>query len=450
MMRPLTDFTTITVLGFGLTGVSCARYLLSQKVRPVVLDSRANPPGATDAKDIADQCECYFGPFQLEHLLQSDLIVVSPGIDRRDANLQMAADAGIPMISDIELFAWVVAVPVVAVTGSNGKSTVTELTGHILRNCGMNPAVAGNIGVPVLDYLTNNSDNDCFVLELSSFQLELVESLKLKAACILNITADHLDRYDDERAYERAKHRIYQHASMCIWNRDDEKTKPVFRRRGMSKVSFGTSDAAQGFALTRRADGLWISWQDKPLLSVASLPIQGMHNVQNVQAAMALAHGLGIAPVEAARGVKGFKALPHRCELVFEHKGVRWIDDSKATNVGAAVAAIEGLRPTVPGRLILIAGGDAKGADLGLLRPVLAHVDVLITLGRDGSKIAELKTGARQVQSLNEAVAYAAKHCTDGSMVLLSPACASLDMFANYKERGMKFRAAVEAYYAHD
>lgn len=450
MMRPLTEYSTITVLGFGLTGVSCARYLLTQGVRPVVLDSRTNPPGLTDAKDIAAQCECYFGPFQLEHLLQSDLIIVSPGIDRRDANLQMAADAGIPMISDIELFAWVVSIPVVAVTGSNGKSTVTELTGHILRNCGMKPAVAGNIGVPVLDYLTDATDHDCFVLELSSFQLELVESLKLKAACILNITADHLDRYDDERAYERAKHRIFQHTSMCIWNRDDVKTKPVFRRKGMTKLSFGTSDAAQGFGLIRKPEGLWISWQDKALLKVASLPIQGMHNVLNVQAAMALAYGLGVLPAEAARAVKGFKALPHRCEPVFEHNGTRWIDDSKATNAGAAIAAIEGLRPTVPGQLILIAGGDAKGADLSVLRPVLAHVDVLITLGRDGSKIAELKPGARQVQSLNEAVAYAAKHCKKDSMVLLSPACASLDMFANYKERGMKFRAAVEAYYAHN
>ncbi|RUO33484.1 UDP-N-acetylmuramoyl-L-alanine--D-glutamate ligase [Aliidiomarina sanyensis] len=450
MLKALQDFTTITVLGFGLTGVSCVRYLQSLGITPVVLDTRAAPPGLEQDPALAKASECYFGPLQLEHLLQSDLIIVSPGIDRRQPVIQMAIDAGIPMVSDIELFAWVVDVPVVGITGSNGKSTVTELTGHILRSCGMNPAVAGNIGVPVLDYLTTKESHDCFVLELSSFQLELIDSLKLHAATILNITSDHLDRYDDERAYERAKHRIYQHAKLCVWNRDDAKTMPLFKRRGMQQIAFGAGDAAKGFGVTRSGKRSYITWEDEPLLDVASLPIQGMHNVLNVQAALGLVKGLGIEPAVAAKGIQGFKALPHRCQLIAEHGGVRWIDDSKATNPGAAIAAIEGLRATVPGQLILIAGGDAKGADLSVLQPVLEQIDVLITLGRDGAKIAGLKQGARQVQTLNEAVAYAAKQTSEGSMVLLSPACASLDMFSNYKERGLKFKAAVEAYYAHN
>ncbi|RUO37545.1 UDP-N-acetylmuramoyl-L-alanine--D-glutamate ligase [Aliidiomarina shirensis] len=449
MQRHLRDLNTITVLGFGLTGVSCARYLLSLGIKPIVLDTRKQPPGLLDAPDVAAQCETYFGPLQLEHLLQSDLLLVSPGIDRRDTMLDMAADAGVEMISDIELFAWQVKVPVVGVTGSNGKSTVVELTTHILRRCGMNAVAAGNIGTPVLDSLLPDAKKaDCYVLELSSFQLELVNSLQLTAATILNITSDHLDRYDDERAYERAKHRIYQHTKLCIWNRDDSKTKPLFRRKGMQLISFGSTDAAKDFGITRAKGELALTYANEPFIKESDLPIQGIHNILNVQVAIALAQALGVTLVEAVAGLKGYKSLPHRCELVGEFEHVRWIDDSKATNPGATIAAIEGLRASVKGKLILIAGGDAKGADLSVLKDSLEQVDVLITLGRDGDKIAEQKARSRKVHSLNEAVAYAAKEATKDSVVLLSPACASLDMFKNYAERGQKFREAVEAWYA--
>ncbi len=449
MQRHLRDLNTITVLGFGLTGVSCARYLLSLGIKPIVLDTRKQPPGLLDAPDVAAQCETYFGPLQLEHLLQSDLLLVSPGIDRRDTMLDMAADAGVEMISDIELFAWQVKVPVVGVTGSNGKSTVVELTTHILRRCGMNAVAAGNIGTPVLDSLLPDAKKaDCYVLELSSFQLELVNSLQLTAATILNITSDHLDRYDDERAYERAKHRIYQHTKLCIWNRDDSKTKPLFRRKGMQLISFGSTDAAKDFGITRAKGELALTYANEPFIKESDLPIQGIHNILNVQVAIALAQALGVTLVEAVAGLQGYKSLPHRCELVGEFEHVRWIDDSKATNPGATIAAIEGLRASVKGKLILIAGGDAKGADLSVLKDSLEQVDVLITLGRDGDKIAEQKARSRKVHSLNEAVAYAAKEATKDSVVLLSPACASLDMFKNYAERGQKFREAVEAWYA--
>ncbi|EGN74842.1 UDP-N-acetylmuramoylalanine--D-glutamate ligase [Idiomarina sp. A28L] len=449
MQRHLRDLTTITVLGFGLTGVSCARYLLSLGITPIVLDTRKEPPGLIDAADVAAQCETYFGPLQLEHLLQSDLLLVSPGIDRRDSLLQMAADAGVEMISDIELFAWEVEVPVVGVTGSNGKSTVVELTTHILRQCGINAVAAGNIGTPVLDSLLPGAKKaDCYVLELSSFQLELVNSLQLTAATILNISSDHLDRYDDERGYERAKHRIYQHTKLCVWNRDDTKTKPLFRRQGMQLISFGSTDAAKDFGITTVKDELALTYANKPFIKESELPIQGTHNLLNVQVAVALAQALGVNLAEAVAGLAGYKSLPHRCELVGEFEKVRWIDDSKATNPGATIAAIEGIRASAKGKLILIAGGDAKGADLSVLKDSLAQVDILITLGRDGDKIAEQKTRSRKVHSLNEAVAYAAKEATENSVVLLSPACASLDMFKNYAERGQKFREAVEAWYA--
>ncbi|RUO23523.1 UDP-N-acetylmuramoyl-L-alanine--D-glutamate ligase [Aliidiomarina iranensis] len=449
MHKQLRELNTITVLGFGLTGVSCARYLLSLGITPVVLDTRSEPPGLHDAPEIAAQCETYFGPLQLEHLLQSDLLLVSPGLDRREPLLEMAVDAGVEMISDIELFAWQVDVPVVGVTGSNGKSTVVELTAHILRSCGLNAIAAGNIGVPVLDSLLPGAEKaDCYVLELSSFQLELVNSLQLTAATILNITSDHLDRYDDERAYERAKHRIYQNTKSCIWNRNDSKTKPLFRRKGMQLVSFGSADAAKDYGITKVNGELALTYNNKPLIKESALPVQGIHNLLNVQVAIALAQALGLTLAEAVKGVQGYRALPHRCELVGEYNDVRWIDDSKATNPGATIAAISGIRPGVKGKLILIAGGDGKGADLAVLEEPLTQVDVLITLGRDGDKIAQLKAKSRKVHSLNEAVAFAAKEATKGSVVLLSPACASLDMFRNYAERGQKFREAVEAWHA--
>lgn len=448
MQKSLQDFTSITVLGFGLTGVSCARYLLSLGITPRIMDTRTHPPGFDQAPEIANACECHFGSLRREQLLQSDLIIVSPGIDRRHPEIQATAEAGILMVSDIELFAWVVDVPVIGITGSNGKSTVTELTGHILKQSGFSPAVAGNIGIPVLDYLTAHKVYDCFVLELSSFQLELISSLKLRAATILNISSDHLDRYPDERAYAMAKQRIYQHTDLCVWNRDDKATQPLSHQEGRQNIQFGSSDTNSGFGLQHTDASIAITHDGVFLLDIEQLPIQGLHNALNVQAAIALVMALGVDSATAARGVQGFQSLPHRCQLIAEHAGVRWVDDSKATNPGATIAALRGLRPTVAGKLILIAGGDAKGADLAVLQPELLHVDVLITLGRDGAKIASLKQDAWSVNSLAEAVACAAKHAVTGSMVLLSPACASLDMFKNYQDRGFQFKAAVESHYA--
>ncbi|MCL5255238.1 MAG: UDP-N-acetylmuramoyl-L-alanine--D-glutamate ligase [Gammaproteobacteria bacterium] len=448
--KRLQKYETVTVLGFGLTGVSCARFLLSQGIRPVILDTRSKPPGLEHAPQLVDYCESHFGPLQLEHLLQSDLVIVSPGIDCREGVIAMAADAGVDMVSDVELFAWFANKPMIAITGSNGKSTVTELCGHILRKVGMQPMVIGNIGTPVLEALLPTApEHDCYVIELSSFQLELIESLELNAATILNVSSDHLDRYDDERAYARAKQRIYAHAKTCVWNRDDDATRPLHTPRNKQLVSFGQSDATKGFGLTRVGQDFWLTYDNQKMVACADLPIAGIHNWLNVQAALALVQAMGVPTVEAIAALAGYQALPHRCEVVGEFHGVQWIDDSKATNPGAAIAAIEGFRPATTGKLILIMGGDAKGAELGVLGPFLHdQVDVLITLGRDGDKIAALKQGARPVQSLNEAVAYAAQQATDGSVVLLSPACASLDMFSNYKERGEKFRAAVEAWYA--
>ncbi|WP_113907083.1 UDP-N-acetylmuramoyl-L-alanine--D-glutamate ligase [Aliidiomarina celeris] len=456
MERNLAHYQTVAVAGFGQTGASCARFLLRQGITPLLMDSRQLPPGLQGNEALLERCECYFGGFVAEQVLSADLIIVSPGLDTRTGPLRMAADAGIPLISDIELFAWYVAVPVVAVTGSNGKSTVTELTRYLLEQSGKRAAMGGNIGVPALDLLDPEVNYDCIVLELSSFQLELTETLALEAACILNISPDHLDRYDDERSYQRAKHRIYRNARYRVWNSDDPLTKPRKTAEAKAAVTavksrmlkFGSGANPDGLGLQHDGSQHWLSWRGMRLLQTDQLPLAGKHNWLNVMAALGLCHALELDPSDALKLIQGFKPLAHRCEVVKQQFGVRWIDDSKATNVGATVAAIEGLRADVKGRLVLIAGGDAKGADMRLLDDPLRKVDLLITLGRDGDRIAGLRADAVKVDSLPAAVEYAYHYARAGDTVLLSPACASLDMFNDYRHRGQVFRQAVEARYA--
>ncbi|RUO26622.1 UDP-N-acetylmuramoyl-L-alanine--D-glutamate ligase [Aliidiomarina minuta] len=444
----LKQYERIGVVGLGLTGLSCARFLLQHDITPVLFDTRQQAPQAFQSDSSLNQCETYLGELQLEELLGLDMAIVSPGVPVSLDALKMAADAGVELISDIELFGRLVDVPVIAVTGSNGKSTVVSMCGHILESCGRNPGVGGNIGIPALELL--HKGYDCIVLELSSFQLELTSSLRLAAATVLNVTPDHLDRYPSETAYALAKNRIYRHADMCIYNREDKQTQPTRQRRLQHQVSFGLAASDQGFGVEEQNNESWICFTGQPLLAVKDLPVEGDYNQLNAQAALALVSALGVDIEQAALAVPKFQSLAHRCQLVVEHNGVRWINDSKATNTGAAIAAITGLRPKVPGKLILIAGGDAKGADLGVMKSALEQVDLLITLGRDGRYLAALKPGALQVNDMQQAVNAAYQAAADGSLVLLSPACASLDMFSGFAERGEVFAAAAEACYARD
>ncbi|RUO43092.1 UDP-N-acetylmuramoyl-L-alanine--D-glutamate ligase [Aliidiomarina taiwanensis] len=450
MKRDLQHYTNIAVAGFGNTGVSAVRFLLSKGITPTVVDSRQEPPALTQHAELVAQSECHFGELSVELLLSMDLIIVSPGLDTRKGALRMARDAGVVLISDIELFAWYVQTPVIGITGSNGKSTVTELCYHLLNASGRKAVMGGNIGTPALDLLS--TEHDCVVLELSSFQLDLTYQLELKAACILNISPDHLDRYDDTRDYSRSKHRIYAHAEHMVWNLDDIGTRPQGTAPGVRKLqkstTFGKNMSAEGFCLQRNKGKHWICWRGTRLIETQDLPVVGVHNWLNVMAALGLCLQLGLQPAKALKHIGSFKPLPHRCELIANRFNVRWVDDSKATNPGATEAAILGLRPDVPEKLILIAGGDAKGSDLQELEAPLSSVDVLITLGRDGHRVAALKNGAIQVASMTEAVQVALEHATPGSLVLLSPACASLDMFENYQARGMAFRKAVEVVHA--
>lgn len=439
----LTAYERIGVLGLGVTGLSAAHFLLQHGTQPILLDTREDAAKRLVKEPALRQCELHCGTLKLEVLLGLDLVILSPGIALTDPAMLMARDAGVEFISDIELFARLVEVPVLAVTGSNGKSTVVSLLTHMLKQCGRKVGLGGNIGTPALSLLAD--DYDCMVLELSSFQLEQTYNLELAAACVLNISADHMDRYATLESYSQTKNRIYRKSQVLIFNRDDHRTLPLRVRALQHIVSFGSDDNEHYFGLSMESGEEFISFAGQPLVATDAIPLAGEYNKLNVMAALALAGALGIDLEQAAQAALSFEALEHRCQLIKHANGIRWVNDSKATNVGATKAAINGLRGDVTGKLILIAGGDAKGADLRELKGTLEQVDELITLGRDGPALAALKANAQQVESLADAVKRAASLATQGSLVLLSPACASLDMFNDYTQRGDVFRAAVEA-----
>ncbi|MBT1062083.1 UDP-N-acetylmuramoyl-L-alanine--D-glutamate ligase [Bowmanella sp. Y26] len=423
----------VAVVGLGLTGQSCVRFLLDKGANVSAFDSRESLNLSLPA-----EVQVKLGPFDADSFCQAQLILLSPGLALAEPAIQAALKAGVEVIGDIELFARFNHKPVVAITGSNGKSTVTSLATDMLNASGVNAKMGGNIGTPVLELL--DTDYEVAVLELSSFQLETTHSLAPVAATVLNISADHLDRYTGMQAYQQAKLSIYQGADLCVYSREDKLTVPNV---GGKAMSFGLDNTDYGMGFD--ADSGWIRYQGQPLVELAECSLVGQHNVLNIQASAALALAAG-ATIEGIRqACREFKNLPHRCELVRVHRGVRWVDDSKGTNIGATLAAIEGLRDQVKGKLVLIAGGDGKGADFNELLPALGKVDKLICLGKDGAAIAALKQDSSLVASLEEAVSLADGWTQSGDMVLLSPACASLDMFKNYHHRGQVFATAVEA-----
>lgn len=448
----------IVVLGLGKTGVSVLRYLQNKKQQDKnfndahirVFDSRPNPPGLDEARKILGDAEFLNRRWELEDTLAADLIISSPGIDLREEPIALARDADIPVVGDVELFAQESRLPIVAVTGSNGKSTVTRMVEFIAGKCGKNVVAAGNIGLPVLDLLEQKEQPDAVILELSSFQLESISSLKLKAAALMNISADHMDRYASLDEYIKAKQRIFAHAKTWVLNRQQQDTWPHPITGKL--MTFGSDSHPKHFGLLsgnvdRSIGPVAVISRGDVVLRADQLQLQGIHNLVNVQAALALCQAIDIDIEQAVDAVKEFKGLPHRCELVSDEDGVLWVNDSKATNIGATTAAVEGLRPTVSGRLLLIAGGEGKGADFRELQPTLERVDILLTIGADGPRIGQLFNGSRQVKSLKQAVELAASLVQTGDLVLLSPACASFDQFKNFEHRGDSFRQAVEALY---
>jgi UDP-N-acetylmuramoylalanine--D-glutamate ligase len=435
------------IVGLGKSGMSLVRFLAKQGVSFAVADTRDNPPELATLRQDYPQIDVRCGELDVEFLCRADELYISPGLALATPALQQAAARGVKLSGDIELFARNAKAPIVAISGSNAKSTVTTLVGEMAAAAGKRVAVGGNLGTPALDLLDDSVE--LYVLELSSFQLETTDQLGAEVATVLNVSEDHMDRYSGLPAYHLAKHRIFRGARQVVVNRQDALSRPLIGE-GLPCWTFGLNTPDfHGFGLREENGEKYLAFQFDTLMPVRELKIRGGHNQSNALAALALGHAVGLPFDAMLSSLRTFTGLAHRCQWLRDREGVSYYDDSKATNVGAALAAIEGLGVDIPGKLVLIAGGDGKGADFSALRaPVIAHCRVVLLLGRDAELLAETFGDALpliRVKTLEEAVQRAAEWAQDGDAVLLSPACASLDMFKNFEERGRVFAQAVEA-----
>lgn len=433
------------VVGLGKSGMSLVRFLANRGVSFAVADTREHPPELETLRRDYPQVEVRCGELDVEFLCRADELYVSPGLALATPALQQAAMRGVKLSGDIELFARNAKAPIVAISGSNAKSTVTTLVGEMAAAAGKRVAVGGNLGTPALDLLSD--DVDLYVMELSSFQLETTDQLGAEVATVLNISEDHMDRYSGLPAYHLAKHRIFRGARQVVVNRQDALTRPLIGE-GVPCWTFGLNKPDRnGFGLREENGEKYLAFQFDNLMPVRELKIRGGHNQANALAALALGHAVGLPFDAMLSRLKTFAGLVHRCQWLRELNGVNYYDDSKATNVGAALAAIEGLGADIDGKLVLIAGGDGKGADFTPLKaPVAAHCRAVVLLGRDADLLAATfgdSVPLVRVTTLEEAVQRAADIAREGDAVLLSPACASLDMFKNFEERGQLFARAV-------
>ena len=428
------------IVGLGRTGVSCARHLAARGHRLIVTDSRSSPPGLPELQRLVPEASTVLGGFDPAVLEGADQIVVSPGVSLREPFLQQAAARGLDLIGDIELFAREAGGRVIGITGTNGKSTVTTLVGEMAKAAGILVRVGGNLGEPALDLLAG-PPAAMYVLELSSYQLETTYSLQLEAAAILNVTPDHLDRYRDVAEYAAAKARIFERCLTAIVNLDDALVCRM-TRPGQPRLGFSLSRADADFRVLARDGRDWLAAGTEALMPVDALRLPGRHNAANALAALAVGTACGMPRAAMTSVLTRFEGLPHRSQLVAEAHGVRWIDDSKGTNVGATQAAIAGL----PGPLVLIAGGDGKGQDFRpLAEACRGKVRDALLIGRDARVLGAAIAGSCAVHyanSMEAAVASAARLAQPGDIVLLSPACASFDMFRDYAHRGDEFATA--------
>ncbi len=429
----------IVVIGLGMTGVSVVKHLVKQVPEKAiyVIDTRLNPPGE---EALPSGVTLHKGELKKAWLLDADLIVLSPGICLNHPVIKEAIDKGIEIIGDIELFARAVTAPVIGITGSNGKSTVTSLLGEMAKADGIKVGVGGNIGVPALDLL----EEDCalYVLELSSFQLETTFSLAMKGAAFLNFSEDHMDRYDSLESYLIAKQRIFTHASCAIWNQDDLNTYPLIHKSGHKQdsklCSFGFEKG--DYHLGDYQGGSYFFARDIPLLQVAEMGLFGRHNSANCLAAMALADVAGISKEAQIQAIREYHGLAHRCQKVLSCHDIVWVNDSKATNLASTLAALNGLK--LDGHLHLLVGGDSKGAELIDLKEALSERAVsLYCFGRDKAKFMPLHSSALMFDTLEQAMMAAYQKAKAKDVILLSPAAASLDQFSHFMARGDAFVA---------
>ena len=429
------------VVGLGKTGLSCARYLASLGREVAVVDSRTNPPGLDVLREQCPDLPLFLGGFSEEAFAAADQIVLSPGVSLKEPAVAAAIARGVPVVGDVELFARQVTAPIIAVTGSNGKSTVATLVGAMAQFARRDVRVGGNLGTPALE-LMFLSEPDLYVLERSSFQLETTRSLAPAAAVVLNISPDHMDRYSDLEEYAAAKARVFDNAAVKVANRDDPLVDAMAKGGGVVGFTLG-EPGGDDYGLRESNGRLWLAQGQRLLMPADEVLMPGRHNLANALAALALGEAVGL-PLDAMQSVlRIFPGLPHRSQWVGEQDGVTWYNDSKGTNVGATLAALGGM----PGQVVLIAGGLGKGADFSPLRPVVAEkARAVVLIGQDAGLIEESLKGTVpmvRVGSMDEAVVHAQQLARPGDSVLLSPACASFDMFSGFEARGEAFMAAV-------
>jgi len=444
------------VIGLGATGLSCVRFLLKQHIPVVVMDTRDIPPNLAQFQKDYPTVPVYTGHEWPQAILnQAKALVVSPGISIAIAPIAQAKAHGVEIIGDIELFARINKAPVIAITGSNGKSTVTTLVGEMARVAGRKVAVVGNIGTPVLDVFDEGMPAfDLIVMELSSFQLETTYSLQPLAATVLNVTPDHMDRYDSLADYASAKHRIFMNAQHVIINQDDPLSQSAQISNLAKKSFFTTAVPTQNqFGLRTLEGKMWLALGEQNILPADTLKIVGKHNLANALSALALGAAADLPMKEMLQALVSFNGLSHRCQWVAEKEGIRWINDSKGTNIGACQAALEGIGQQLLGKIVLLLGGDGKGADFAdLSSQVIKYCRAIIVMGKDGSRIlAELGESIQSYAagSMQEAVEIAASCAQSGDVVLLSPACSSLDQYQNFSHRGEIFMDTVKAVLGH-
>jgi UDP-N-acetylmuramoylalanine--D-glutamate ligase len=442
---------SVLVLGLGETGLSLVRWLSARGARLRVADTRAKPPGLDQVARLVPSSQVRCGPFGEALLEGIELIAISPGVPLYEPLVQRAMGRGIPVVGDIELFAQ--ALPtgkrpkIIAITGANGKTTVTSMVGAMCRAAGLDTEVAGNISPAVLDVMLKRQGKQpqVWVLELSSFQLESSSSLNPDAATVLNVTEDHLDRYPDMDAYAAAKERIFIGCGVRVLNRDDARSNAM-ARAGSACVKFGiqTPQRNGDWSIARDGEEIWLVQGQKRVLNAGELRVAGLHNVANALAALALCRAIGLPLEPLCEALRNFRGLPHRVEKIAEIGGVEYYDDSKGTNVGATEAALKGLgKPAV-----VILGGDGKGQDFSPLKAAVAeHARAAVLIGRDAGLIEAALAGCgrplARARDMQDAVRQGAELAERGDAVLLSPACASFDMFRNYEHRAEVFAAAV-------
>jgi UDP-N-acetylmuramoylalanine--D-glutamate ligase len=433
-----------TVVGLGNTGLSCVEYLKKNNCSVTVVDTRQDPPNLSEFNHRFPDVPLLLGELTLP--ANTEVIVLSPGVSLQEPVILAAKTRGIPIVSDIELFAKEVTVPVIGVTGSNGKSTVVTLLSKMVEASGKKVGLGGNIGTPALSLLDQQCD--CYILELSSFQLETTHTLLLKAATILNISPDHFDRHGNIEEYRAAKLRIYNNAEQIIVNREDIYTIPTSMLPNIKPISFGLNSPENNhYGVIEQSGVLYLAKGKNLILPINEIKLIGQQNIANALAALALAEALQLPLASCVSVLKTFAGLPHRCNLLGNFAGITWIDDSKGTNVGATVSAITGVAAQISGKLIVILGGISKGADLSpLLEPVLTYCRAVIVIGEAKELLKQLfvdKIPCYEARDMQHCVALAKQYACSGDGVLLSPACSSLDMFVDFQARGLAFKQAV-------